>query len=121
VDDARLVLDLVAGLASADTRRRQRTADEVTDVHTHLGDDDTSVLATVLVAARLLEGDTEAQEAQLHALTVRLVARIMGIVSRGRSEHLGHVHVVGFELEQLDQRFRHGLEAAAEVEPHGVP
>jgi len=68
VGDGRLVLDLVAGLASAGAHRRQRTADEVTDVHRHLGDDDTSVLATVLVAARLVEGDKAAQEAQLHAL-----------------------------------------------------
>ena len=38
----------------------------------------------------------------------------------GRSKHLAHVHVVGLEFEQLGQRFRHGLEAATEVEPHGV-
>src|SRR2546425_9462074 len=37
-----------------------------------------------------------------------------------RSKHLAHVHVVGFEFEKLSQRFRHGLEAATEVEPHGV-
>ena len=36
------------------------------------------------------------------------------------SKHLAHVHVLGLELEQLGQRFRHGLEAATEVEPHGV-
>jgi hypothetical protein len=38
----------------------------------------------------------------------------------GRSEHLAHVHVVGLEFDELGQRFRHGLEAATEVEPHGV-
>ncbi len=37
-----------------------------------------------------------------------------------RSKHLAHVHVIGLELEQLGQRFRHGLKAATEVEPHGV-
>ena len=37
------------------------------------------------------------------------------------SKHLAHVHVLGLELEQLRQRLRHGLEAATEVEPHGVP
>ena len=40
--------------------------------------------------------------------------------SRGDSEHLAHVHVLGLELEQVGQRFRHGLEAATEVEPHRV-
>ena len=38
----------------------------------------------------------------------------------GASKRLAHVHVIGFEFEQLGQRFCHGLEAAAEVEPHGV-
>jgi hypothetical protein len=38
----------------------------------------------------------------------------------GRSEHLAHVHVVGLEFEQLGQRFRHGLETATKIEPHGV-
>src|SRR5438309_8788223 len=38
----------------------------------------------------------------------------------GRSKRLAHVHVVGLEFEQLGQRFRHGPEAATEVEPHGV-
>ena len=34
--------------------------------------------------------------------------------------NLAHVHVLGFQLEQLGERFGHRLEAASEVEPHGV-
>jgi hypothetical protein len=31
------------------------------------------------------------------------------------------VHVLGLEFEQLGERFRHGLKAATEVEPHCRP
>ena len=65
-----MILDLVQGITSTERDRRERTADEVTDVHGALSEDDIAVLAHVLVAARLVEADRACQEAQLHALAV---------------------------------------------------
>ena len=41
----RMVLDLVHGITSGDVATRARSADEVTDVHTSLSDEDVAVVA----------------------------------------------------------------------------
>lgn len=65
----RLLLDLVHGITAADAKVRDRSADEVTDVHRSLDEEDVAVLVYVLVAARLVEDAVDAQESQLNALT----------------------------------------------------
>lgn len=63
-----MVLELLAGIASADPRTREVAADEVTDVHRRLPSQDVDALTAALVDARLAETVRGAQEAQLHAL-----------------------------------------------------
>ena len=66
--ERRLILDLIARIASEDESIRERAADEVTDVHRALEDADVEVVAGVLIVARLVEPSRRCQEAQLHAL-----------------------------------------------------
>jgi hypothetical protein len=51
----RLILDLAHGLTAPDSEVRERSADEVTDVHRALGLEEIAILVHVLVAARLVE------------------------------------------------------------------
>lgn len=62
-----IALDLIHRLTSSDPHERHIAAEEVTDVMGSLGDV-TPVIALVLAAARLVESDPDAQEAQLHTL-----------------------------------------------------
>ena len=64
----RTLLDLVHALTGPDPRSRARAADEVTDVHRSLSEDDVAVLTHVLVAARLVEANRTCHGAQLHAM-----------------------------------------------------
>lgn len=64
----RLVVELLHGITSPDRVVRERSADEVTDVHKGLPLEDVAALSYALVATRLVEADERCQESQLHAL-----------------------------------------------------
>jgi hypothetical protein len=64
----RLMDQLLRALSSANPPERERAADETTDVHRGLSDEDVSRLVRALVSARMHETDAACQEAQLNAL-----------------------------------------------------
>lgn len=88
----RLVLDLVHGITSPDAAKRDRSADEVTDVHRGLSDEDVALLAHTLVGARLVEHDTCCQEAQLHALAELAEWHSLPTEAVGRLRSLSSIH-----------------------------
>ena len=63
-----LICELAQGIRGVNPARREKAADEVTDVHRGFSKEQVHTLARILVAARLVETSPRCQEAQLNAL-----------------------------------------------------
>lgn len=97
-----LLIRIVRGLVAEGPAVRARSADKVTDIVQDLTGDDVALLAHLLIAARIGEGDALAQEAQLHALSELAEWHELPLGALARLSEVPKETVTGSEVEYME-------------------
>ncbi|WP_188037032.1 hypothetical protein [Actinotalea sp. JY-7885] len=84
-DHREMVLELIDGMTAPDRRRRERAADEITDVLDGHSEEEAFVVSCVLATLARREDDEACLEAELHTLTI-MAER--GVLHRSVLEHV---------------------------------